>query len=363
MRITLLVLYTIYINAKYISFEYTNLLDSLNLEIRIGTMKNEKYWELDLQNEITFTTPAYFEMNNTSTASIVESGIMNYKDVNNIQYDILKDTLDISDISLSDFHFYFFSKNLNSFDSLALAYKIKDERTSILHHLYKNHYIDNLSFGLYQRGVELGDIYFGGIDTTKVNVSNSGKCEQIKTSHKWGCKTKDVVIGNYHTKTQFDLYFQTNNIAIYVPKTIAKYLNDTFFDAHVKNNTCSYFPRRKTFECSCEIVSLFPHFTFALGDYYYRIPKYYLYEEIGGKCLFLFEDNNVDEWQIGIPFFSEYAALFNYEDSTITFYSRRPLEPYINHSKAILYILNILSFIMLVMCIILIFVMYNVKTI
>ena len=363
MKIILLVLYNIYINAKFISFEYNNLLDSLNLEIKIGTMKSERYWELDLQNEITFTSPAYFEMNKTSTVSIVESGIMDYKNVKNVQYDVLKDTFNISDISLPNFHFYFFSKNLNSFDSIALAYKIRDERTSLIHHLYNNKYIDHLSFALYQRGVELGDIYFGGIDTTKVNVSNSGKCEQIKTSHKWGCKTRDVVIGDYHTKTQYDVYFQTNTIEILVPKIIVKYLNDSFFYSHVKNNSCSYYPMRKSYECSCEIVPLFPHFNFAIGDYYYRIPRYYFYEEIGGKCLFLFGENSFDEWEIGIPFFSEYAALFDYEESTITFYSRRPLEPYIAHSRFTLYILNILSLVMLMMCIVLILTMCSTKTI
>ena len=125
-----------------------------------------------------------------------------------------------------------------------------------------------------------------------------------------------IIIAQHEYQNSDEVVFQTITDNIYIPHKFVLFLKDTVF-----NNTIIYF-------------------------------RDYFYQELEGEniCILLLKETINNRWEFGISFIEQHSILFNYNDSSITFYGNETkLKPYheshrdIHLIRKVMRILNIIN--------------------
>lgn len=299
--------------------------------IYVGTPQQYRLFDIDLKeqfNHFSFTLP-----NSSSFHVIDKNEMIIVKDTQYI-YDLIHEKVRISkDNNVIEVNsllkFYNFLSSFDTDNSLTFAFDIKDKEHSLLHALFTQNEITILSFGLFQdKTGKVLDLYLGGFPTTMISSMKVFVCPVNLSYSSWGCTLNKVIvdsnndneIGVYINRDKS--YFQSRRNQIYTPISFWNEFKAKYLDDYVKKNICEnkyvYY-----FYCDNNIVDIFPKISFVFESTIITIDNKYLFRKIGNKkeLLIFPNENNSCEWELGVGFMMAFPMEFNYETSSISFYS------------------------------------------
>ena len=322
-----------------ITFDETN--DAFNIMVPIGSNTRQNFFDINLKSHITFTSPFYFNKQNSDSIQTLTplTQCYIYNPQQQIPSQLLSDYFYFQNeyLNITDVHFYHLNSNNDIYDSFSFNPTPLSQHHSLTHLLYASHRIRKLQFTLLFHGAK-GSIFFGETPELIYNKYPHNTTIPIKpnsTFWEFQLLGTQVQIANTkqyktlkHNAQRSSVVFQTTHKEIYAPKNVMKYLNETFFLPRVKTKQCEYIYYERTFTCNCDAVVSFPNIRFILNHNYtiYTISHYNYYDDFMTitQCRFLLRENkaDVDSWEIGTAILSEHAYTFNYVEQHVTFHSK-----------------------------------------
>ena len=160
-----------------------------------------------------------------------------------------------------------------------------------------------------------------------------------------------IIIAQHEYQNSDEVVFQTITDNIYIPHKFVLFLKDTVFKTHLQNNECYYTTDDPYLRCQCNVFHSINYIQFIINNtiIYFRD---YFYQELEGEniCILLLKETINNRWEFGISFIEQHSILFNYNDSSITFYGNETkLKPYheshrdIHLIRKVMRILNIIN--------------------
>lgn len=314
-----------------IPIEYSQISGAYNIEYKIGSPSQTKFFEINLNIPFNFASNNLYRKHQSTTVMIYESGEESIETQKG-KYEHLSDNLIIQSINETitskDFHFYNFEGYYDIYDSISLANKHKDLNFSLVHNLYNNKLIDKLQFGMINTGYKQGMLYLGGFPNNTIFNKNNFTCKINNSYSSWAFNINKVIVGNDQYDNDQIAYLQGNDRRILVPSKFFNFLKEKIFDSYVKNETCKFreILRYHFYECKYEHTNYFPNISYTIDNFTFQIDYHLLYRVIeydnNTFRQFLIEENvfEPDKWAFGIPFFTKFPVLFDYEKETLTFY-------------------------------------------
>lgn len=311
------------------SIEYSSVLGYVNLEVLLGNPVKRKYFEADMENNLTYVGNNFYHQSNSKL--IHSEGQCSHEGVSNLSYYLYSDRIrldDVRDKQFDNFYFYFFNKSFYQFDSISFALQIEDERTSLIHQLYTNDIIDNKQFGFIRDGKNSnGHLYLGGFPTEKVNGLNAVEIKVNPNRQRWGNIIEKIKFRNNKEYISGEYGYFTTKIGISAPLRFFDYLEFDLFLDYFNNGSCmrtSYQNKKNIFECDCEIFKQTMNLTFVIDNKYINVDESLLFHPtLTNKCRLKIDENKSENvWKIGFNFLEENPTLFNYETKSMTIYSK-----------------------------------------
>lgn len=307
-------------SSKIISINYLR----LNTEFCINAwINNGSYFlAIDLKEEFNWVDKSYVNKKQKN----IGFGITRFQGIKNLKFSIFKENLQLGfNFPIEGVYFYQYDAFLKNPNKLTFSYSVQKAKYNIVKILYESHMIDDMSFGLHKAFSNDGIISFGGIDP-KVRENKFNKtCNVVRGYRTWGCKLDEVVIDGKKFVNKNYAYFQSSRKYILAPADFLKFLEQTYFSQHIKEKDCEYNTKSNRFECFCSSVYHLPEVNFIFEGINFSFKENlfeYLDEQ---KCKFLIFENTEEpfSWEFGFTFIEAYDMLFNYTDSSITFYSHK----------------------------------------
>lgn len=234
--------------------------------------------------------------------------------------------------TVSDLPFYSLESHYGpTKNTLGLAYKFNDENYSLLHNLKKRNIIDRAAFGFGYLKEPVGKVLLGGFPTKLTEGRSVSHCQVDQGHSAWGCSLRYVLMGEfkYPVKKGY-VSFHANASKIFAPQKFIAALKKNIFQDLIKKKICnSTLFMDWNFECDCKSLHLFPDITFVIEDKKYILEKNEVFYHLAFSCFFIIVESPTNEWVIGTSFLKKYLTLFDYENSTISFYSESKLEDYV----------------------------------
>lgn len=310
------------IQLKYLQVSGTYNIDLTNVE------KNKTfYFEINLVNNYSYLDNFYHQNYNLEDSI----GLINFEHYT-FHYVVSTGQFKLDNSTIVPINYVCFVEEVHEFNSLSFSYKFFKEEYSLIDWLYKNKKIPHKSFSLVNSGYKKGTLFFGGIPQKIKDKFFNFTCDVEKQYHTWGCKIDKIIFNKEEIINDKQMILSATDRRIKVPKYFAKILNETYFYKHEKNKTCEFMKAMAYSFWKCDIKSteFFPKIIFVINGYTLSISENLLYRIQANRKYFLIEENFVDPnvWQFGIPLFTAYHTLFDYENSTLTFYDRYPFIKY-----------------------------------
>ena len=362
----LLLLFVLFIdksNSSNIVSHYLKCMGvSCDLFVNIKDTRLKIEFELDMTIDFTwvhlllFDIPEIINVNETNTFILEGQQCLFDTYLFNIS---LTDTINLDNFIV----FHRVNSAMEGFDSFPLGYTIRNESFSVIHTLYNNHLIDHKKFCIFFNTTESSQIFFGGLpDNIKENYQYNKSCEVVEGYPSWGCQMKKIIIGDYTYENNHYQYFQANDYLIYAPLDFMLYLSNTVFKEHLQNNTCKFYKdvKIKAFQCNCEIKKYFKDISFIFNDIMLTFNSNELFGEYVDVCELKIKQNYINDtqWIFGHMVLSKYPTIFDYEESSITFYSNSDLSIHYNSSHSKQIIVQITHLILVIGCFFLIYVKF-----
>ena len=328
--ITLLLFLLYEISSSSLKVVFSEMSSSYNFVVNLGKPSTSKYFEIDLKTPFNWATKNYYHRANSKVVKSLGFDVLSFETNVNLTMELLSDYLSYGPIDMPEFTFYFSSVFLTTFDSISFARTFKDNKNAVIYHLYNSHLITKLGFGLFpnQKG-DKGVMYLGEINSSISPFNYMSVCKAVDLDSKWWCNLEQVIIGNNKIiyNNTFTGYFQTKDRRIVVPKNFMSILDDTYFNNKTDNKVCVLASNYGLmfYDCNCREINDFPDITFKIDNNYMTFTvKDLTFFRSYDHCSFLIEENLADpeSWLFGLPFYRKYPTYFDYEQSTITFYSK-----------------------------------------
>ena len=235
---------------------------------------------------------------------------------------------------LPNFNFFVFdSARFYHRDSgIGLAYLFNNFSFSIVHELYRNKIIDKKQFVFEMRNNN-ATIHYGGVPYDKhLHYPNKGYCNVVKSKSTWGCMLTGIY---YKGKKE-----QYNNYTIFHSARLEIIISNKFYDTMknfvlkdlIDKNICLSIEdksRKSNIKCNLNETNLSDR-TIEIefdGNIKVQIPVIKLFDlstNTTAVSLFYregFSENN-DNIIVGFPFMRLFSFMvFDYDNSTIDFYS------------------------------------------
>lgn len=251
-------------------------------------------------------------------------------------------------VTLKEFFFYYNKVNNNNI--LSLAYDIKDRNLSLIHQLYKMKISNGDSFGFLKGNSNRGFFYIGGFPTDFVENKNNVTFYVNRNTGYWSIDLNKIIIDQHEYQNSDEVVFQTITENIYIPHKFVLFLKDTVFKPYLQKNECYYTTDDPYLRCQCNIFQTINYIQFIFNKtiVYFRNN---FYEELEGQniCILLLKETINNRWEFGISFIEQHSILFDYNDSSITFYGNetkfRPYQERPRDIKIIRTVMSILNFI------------------
>ena len=234
---------------------------------------------------------------------------------------------------------------------MSLAYDINDHNLSLIHQLFRMKISNGDSFGFLKGNSDnRGFFYIGGFPNDFIENKNNVTFYVNKNIGYWSIDLNKVIIAQHEYKNNDEVVFQTVTENIYIPHQFVLFLKDKVFKSYLDKNECYYTTDDPYLRCQCSIFQKmnFIQFIFNKTIVYFRNN---FYKELEGEniCILLLKETINNRWEFGISFIEQHSILFNYNDSSITFYGNETkFKPYYeSHSicqiqRKIIIILNII---------------------
>lgn len=243
-----------------------------------------------------------------------------------------------NDISIKGFHYLLSNYLLETYSyhktaGFGLSYGYHDTNWSLIHHLYYNGYISQLSYSfLNNEKSNTSFIMFGGIPDSIRTNKQRGLCHVNPNDIKWSIKLKEINVKGYTYVNNYNAYFQIGIEKIYAPQHFIDYLIDVVYQHDILSGRCRPFGRRHV-SCSYYYVIQLPNITFSIDDYVYSFSPAELFQKTRGISDPLIILNPFDEngWVIGNTFLKRFDSLFDIDKGVVELFSdENKIQKYIN---------------------------------
>ena len=334
--------------------------------LHLGNKDKELYCHINLRSSFTWTTIPNRKSMNIPKENIVKKVEVKVKGMTYKAFEYTN-TLWFSDINnyvLPEYHIYVINLEDNVEDKakqsvangIGLGYYITDEKFSIVHCLYNDGKIKQRKFaiGEYNNKEEYGLLYFGGIPSSVTDKKEyKAKCKVPKGSLNWSCKLDKVIISNNTYDAKGDqMLFETSFENMIVPEKFLDFINETVLP-YRKN--CYYIKNKVSFiRCNIDELDALPLYHFVFDEIDFTIPMGRLFVdgyEIADSVLLSNRDieDNKNMWIFGGRFLENYISVYDYDKSTIEFYTSKYVMKQIKEIKTfdvknIIMIIGILCF-------------------
>lgn len=336
------------IYSKIIRLKYERVVDSLNVRLSLAASERLKYFELEMEINMTWTGEAYY--NESPSSKRYHSGVIpQFLNHSNVQYQLISDSLKLEDDQgeLDEFYFIHMKESFFEYDTLALTYKFFDNRTSLVWNLYHQGMVDDFRFGLIQINEKIGYLYIGGFPRDITEHKYNSSCFINKNGYTWSCDLQYALINNNTIyKNNNPSYFQTSQSRLLVPLDFFEIIKKEFFNKYEEQKYCHYseISRICYFMCTEEVVKTFPNITIVFEEKGYTFTYSELAENFGGMYRFFLatDKDKPNQWVIGQLFMKKYPSLFDYEKGEVTMYSDYPFQSIIINEKNNLILLRLI---------------------
>ena len=160
----------------------------------------------------------------------------NIKSVVNYKVNQYNSSLSMSSLKLFPFIFNAADKIMYYPDrGIALGYKFKDERYSIIHQLYMTKQINNKRFAFNALNKENGTFYIGDIPNN--DFKYKGYCNVGNNSNHWGCNLTKIKYNNKEYTFNQNAVLHSSCYYIY-SDTLFDFMIDYVFNDEIKNGIC-----------------------------------------------------------------------------------------------------------------------------
>ena len=220
------------------------------------------------------------------------------------------------------------------YSALALPYKFKDDKYSLVHQLYNNGQIERKQF-MAEFIIDEDENYFfiGGMpDRLKEDKVNTTLYVD-NNYNEWGFDVHAIKYNNNQTLTlnKQHAYLVTYDEDIFVDENTFNWILYTAFKEYHDNNTCGFCTLRSRDSICCdeETFKYISPFQFVIQGYVFEFNRKEMFFCDGKKCHLNIEKNDKQycddnpHWKIGYSFFTRFYTLFDYDNGSITFYGSK----------------------------------------
>ena len=324
--------------------------------ILMHTSSNRLYFNLDLTNNISLVTNAYYFEKPSPLSYVLHSEtITTYNNRSTAyKFSFMKDKFVFREnpLSYDIYPYLFFYAPLDTpphrslLTSLSLCHYYHNYNHSLVHQYYNKGLIRQKVFGIWFNINKQYDIstylYIGGVPRGLIG-SNYVKYS-IEIPHyeqKWKFKVKDVAvdIGDNHLayyKADKDMFgfISLTNDDIQVDNDFFQWIHVNIFEKlYYKNNTCRLNDKPKqikAIECQAKYIQYFPKIYVEIQQNIFELNKNNLFNYYTDTCLFLikpYKDTTYNyfqhEWVFGYKWLQDYFIEFNYETDAVTIYMNK----------------------------------------
>lgn len=271
----------------------------------------------------------------SQTAQFIEDKLIN---INSDVYraDEYKDSLKFPKLEhlFKDFHFYVLNSantKLPSKQGIGLAFKMKGEDYSLVHHLYNTNVIKKLSYTLKPSSFLDGKLYFGEVPVNQfARPKVKGICKVDEKFSTWGCHMNKIILENStNVVYSYNNYssFQINKKIATTPCSFVYFVKEKLIPKEFSSGECKIVKEnlKITIEClEFSTVLKFPtiHIIFDEFKIIRRLRDMFVcYKD--RNCYSLFKCyEGMDQWAFGNSFMQDFVATFDYNDKTVELYTR-----------------------------------------
>ena len=312
--------------------EYSLLSGRYELRLTIGNERPTQKMIIQ-DSPYSFFFPETIETNTSEVNTYIDSKLLDIRgDV--YKGDEFSEQLDIFKVPfvMKDFHYYLLSKEnkrMPKREGISFAYKMKDERFSVVHILKKSNQIDSLKYTLKPTSMFEGRIYFGTLPVNKrIKEGKKGYCNVDDRFDTWGCHMNKIYLEN-HTDIVYSyndyFTFQINKRKAIVPCSFLNWVKDKILKEYFDNGDCYVVNGNNskiTLECKeFSTVIKFPKIYFVFDEF--KIYKwvrdlFICYKD--RQCFSQFKciDGKEDQWIFGSSFLTDYELTFDYDNKKVT---------------------------------------------
>ena len=389
MNILTIIIIQIYLHIHFIyssfpSSEYLSIpvkFIDFSTAILMYTSSNKLYFNLDLTNNISLITNAYYFEHPSPLSYTLHSETITTYNNHSIHYkcNFMKDKFFFREnyLSLDIYPYLFFYTPLSHVPphhlqtSLSLCHYYHNTNHSLIYQYYKKGLIQHKVFGIWFNMNKQYDIntylYIGGVPKILTSSNNYIK-HSINVAHyeqKWKFKVKDVGIsvsnGNSNSNNNIVYYNSINDVFgfislsnddIQVDDAFFEWINVNVFEKYYyTNNTCKLNDKPKqikAIECKVSYIQYFPTMYIQIQHNIFELNKHNLFNYYTDTCLFIikpYKDTTYNyfnnEWIFGYKWLLQLHDTFiefNYDTDIISIYINKAniLQPaltkYITHT-------------------------------
>ena len=333
-------------NNPIITIKYQKVQDEFFFPITLSKYETENlYIEISLSSNFTFLSISA-HLNKGISLDNCDSTILS---INNRQFKgyLLSSNLILKERPIElihDFSFYYINSSMiDRYAWLGLSLGNTNPKFSLVHKMKEEHLINKLSFSFsptYSSYLGIGEIHFGGISTMMAVNRYRSSCDSNTYYQQWNCKMKGIFIGNISNATSQlasqlikadNLFIEANSKYFTVNQHFWNIINETFLNAYFTNRICEYkenFNKVQEIQCICHKLHNFPHFNFIFSNgNSVTLKQSDLFRQYNNICILYIKVNSLLEsksFEIGTPIMNSYHVLFDYETTSITWYSNYP---------------------------------------
>ena len=345
---TLILIYQFlsFIQTQIIPLNYSLSVNDFSVIVLISEPHEYKHFYIDMVTNFTWASFTYYNRLKSATVSKLDTRTVPFGS-RQIEFEILQDELFYPE-HIKNFTFYYSMQYLGCFDTLSFSHTFLDQRTSLTYNLYSQHLLEHNRFAIDADTFEDGMLFLGDLPgNVSSNVRNVFNVPKSKVT--WNVDISTLIIKGkeYENRVDnFEAIFQFRERRILIPKKVQQFLNEQIFNRYKENKICAYSSGYgyHFYTCDCKIEEDIKSIIFIINDKEVEISMKNLLRKMKyDYCQFLIEENimNENQWVLGMPFFNEYKAIFDYETDTVTLFSRKPFKNHFTYNNTPLSLINL----------------------
>lgn len=324
---------------KFVAIPYQVCFGSYYIHLNLGQPSQNLFHAIDQEREFTWTANTFYSREKSNSVKVLKETNLRFRHLDMFG-SILEEHLTLtSNNQIDEFPFYVINstRGFNSrVGGIGFSYKFRDTHYSIIHRLKEAKQIDNLAYSFVSLTKDNGTFYLGGVPDDSIVNKTQSSCKVTNQHSNWDCDLSFVFFGDisyvydniYYNNHEY-AFFQVADKRILAPEAFIDYLNNNYFHSYIRNDKCILsISMNKVFECNCNIINALPKIHFIFDSKAYSFKASELFEESGPQCTFLIASNHIRDknWLFGTVFLSKFISLYDYNKSTVTFYSNNEIE-------------------------------------